>query len=115
MLKKKELIREVYNDGRMIVCEVTPKKDPFGTVIRGEYTEVELAKYWFRELGTTASDIYWSHADDTEITRKIAIRGKKAIDNKWVIKIKKGIYEVYRIYYNPKKQETELSLKEVER
>lgn len=114
MLKKKDVIQPVYNAGKIQFIQVVPKKDKFGTVIRGEYTEAEVSSHWFRHLGITASDTYYAHADDVDISRKLAIRGQKPINTKFIAKIGDKSYEIYRIFYAYKNNETEISLKEVD-
>lgn len=113
MRKRPEVIQEVYNAGKITLQETRPKVDEYGTPIRGQESLYDLNSYWFRELGLTASDIYHAHADDTDLTRKVAVRGNILIDVKWKAKISNRQYEIYRAYYNPKKHETELNLVEV--
>lgn len=114
MLKKKDIIQPVYNAGKIQFIQVVPKKDKFGTVIRGEYDELILSSHWFRHLGITASDNYFAHADDVDISRKLAIRGNIELSTKYIAKISGRSYEIYRIFYAYKNNETEISLKEVD-
>ncbi|MGF3073224.1 hypothetical protein ACQV2T_06730 [Facklamia sp. P13069] len=114
MLKKKDIIQPVYNAGKITFYSVSPKKDKFGTIIRGEYQEEKVSSHWFRHLGITASDTYYAHADDVDISRKLAVRGKTNISTKYIAKIGDKIYEVYRYFYAYKNNETEISLKEVD-
>lgn len=107
-------IKPVYNDGVVTLFSKTPKKDKFNTPIRGEYTESEVVKHWFRRLGVTIQDTYYSSADDKEVKEKIAIKGNQQIDCKLMAKAFKKSYEIYRVYFNANKNETEISLVEVE-
>ena len=112
MRKRPEVIQPVYNDGLVTLIEYTQKVDDYGTPIGGLEPRV-IDKYWYRDISLTASDTYYAHADDTELSSKIAIRGKVKINPKWLAKIDTD-HEIYRTYYNPKKNETEISLKEVQ-
>ncbi|TLQ49282.1 hypothetical protein FEZ33_01210 [Ruoffia tabacinasalis] len=110
MLKKPEVIQQVYNDGTVVFNERKQAYDKYGTPIRNKYSLEEVSRAWFRYLGITSQDTYHAHADGKELTEKIAIKGKTVIDVKWTLQINSNTYEVYRSYYNSKNNETELSL-----
>lgn len=113
MIKKSDLIQPVYNDGVATFKTIEHEVDEFNSPIRNGGKEVEQGKLWFRYLGVTASDTYYAHADDADITIKIAVRGNRNVNSKWVVYIRDVKHEVYRVYFNPKKNETEISLMEV--
>ncbi|MGX7099593.1 hypothetical protein ACWOBH_06225 [Globicatella sanguinis] len=106
-------IAQNYNDGVVKFYEKEPKVDEYNTPIRGQYQETETYRDWFRRLGVTVQDVYFSNADAMKVTEKVAIRGNVTIDSKWSAKINGKSYEVYRSYYNGKESETEISLAEV--
>lgn len=83
------------------------------TPIRGKYTTVLAEKHWFRQLGVTAEDIYYARSLESDIHMKVAIRGNRTIDTKWIAKIGKKTYEIYRMFYSYGNDETEISLTEV--
>lgn len=112
MLKKPEIIQQVYNDGLVELIKRTQKTDDYGTPIGG-VDKVTIDKVWFRDLSLTATDTFYAHADDTDLTSKIAVRGKMKISTKWLAVIDDTEHEIYRTYYNPKNKETEISLMEV--
>lgn len=112
MLKKPEIIQQVYNDGLVELIKRTQKTDDYGTPIGGVEEEV-IYKVWFRDLSLTATDTFYAHADDTDLTSKIAVRGKMKISTKWLAVIDDTEHEIYRTYYNPKNKEMEISLTEV--
>lgn len=113
MRKRPEVIQPVYNDGLVTLIEFTQAVDEYGTPIGGLKPKI-INQHWYRDISLTASDTYYAHADDTELSSKIAIRGKVKINIKWVAEIDNVEHEIYRTYYNPKKNETEISLKEVQ-
>lgn len=114
MRKRPNNIHQVYNAGLISLLEARPKLNEYGSPIRGEEELITIANYWFRELGLTASDVYHAHADDTDLTRKLAVRGNILVDVKWKAQASDKTYEIYRAYYNPKLHETELNLVEVD-
>lgn len=114
MLKKPDIIQQVYNDGRAVFTQFTQAVDDYGTPIRGEGVEEIVREQWFRYLGITAQDVYYAHADDKNLSSKIALKGNVHIDTKWRVGVNGKTHEVYRTYYNPKRNETELSLIEVQ-
>ena len=113
MRKRPNNIHQVYNAGKVTLYETQPRLNEYGSPIRGEEELVPKVSYWFRELGLTASDVYHAHADDTDLTRKLAVRGNILVDVKWKAQATNKLYEIYRAYYNPKQNETELNLVEV--
>lgn len=113
MLKKPDIIQQVYNDGRAVFVELIQKVDDYGTPIRGEGEEEIHHEQWFRYLGITAQDVYYAHADDKNLSSKIALKGNVKINTKWRAGVNGKRHEIYRTYYNPKRNETELSLVEV--
>ncbi|MGX7091184.1 phage head closure protein [Hutsoniella sourekii] len=113
-MAKKEFINQVYNAGiARFLAKAEPKRDKYGTPLRGQTIYVEAMKAWYRKLGITAQDVYYSHADDTQLNRKIAIFGDVDIDTKWRVELGDKHYEVYRCFYSYKHNETEISLREV--
>lgn len=106
-------IAQNYNDGVIKLYEKTQEVDKYNTPIRGRYTEQEVYKDWFRRLGVTVQDTYYSSADKMKVTEKVAIKGNVVIDSQWSAKINQKQYEVYRVYFNGETQETEISLSEV--
>lgn len=114
MLKKPDIIQQVYNDGRAVFTRITQAVDDYGTPIRGEGEEEIVREQWFRYLGVTAQDVMYAHADDKNLSSKIALKGYIVIDTKWRVGVGGNVHEVYRVYFNPKRNETELSLIEVQ-
>lgn len=112
MRKRPEVIQQVYNDGLVQFIELKRVVDDYGTPIHASEPEVK-AEMWYRDLSLTASDTYFAHADDTDLNSKIAVRGKVKVSVKWIAGISGTEYEIYRTYYNPKNNETEISLMEV--
>ena len=106
-------IAQNYNDGVIFFYDKTPVLDEYGTPIRDRYETVETYSDWFRRLGVTVQDVYYSNADDMKVTDKVAIKGNIHINTKWSAMIDDRKYEVYRSYYNGKEGETEISLAEV--
>ena len=106
-------IAQNYNDG---VIEFYTKEqivDEYNTPIRGKYEETIEYADWFRYLGVTAQDVYYSNADGSKVVQKVAIKGKVIVDTKWSVRIETKHYEVYRSFVNGETNETELSLAEV--
>lgn len=110
-MKKLSEAHQVYNDGLAKFYIKEQAYDPYGTPIPGG-TDVLKLSAWFREGGVTAQDTFYAQSLGQELTRKVIIRGKIAIDPKWTVQIESEAYEVYRSYINPK-NETEVSLIEV--
>ena len=114
MRKRPEVIQPVYNDGFAKFYDIIEKTDEWGTPIRGEFEKGNLQlEIWFRYLGITAQDVYYAKADDENLTSKIAVRGNIRINTKWQLEINDVNYQIYRTYFNPKNNESELSLVEV--
>lgn len=112
---KRGPITEVYNGGIISFYEKEVLKDKFGTPIN-RYNEKLISEDWYRYLGLTAQDIYYARADDKQLTVKIAIKGQVNIDVKWratLNDVNGKTFEVYRSFYNYRRDETELSLMEV--
>lgn len=106
-------IAQNYNDGVILFYTKEQATDEYNTAIRGEFETTEVYKDWFRRLGVTAQDVYYSNADDSKVTEKVAIRGNVKVDSKWFARIENEEYEIYRVYYNGANSETEISLAEV--
>lgn len=111
MLKKSERIQQVYNDGLIKFHSMTQAEDEFGTPILDETKQLELS-LWFRRIGSRAEDIYYARSLGQDIDIKVALRGNIYIDTKWTAEIDKS-YTIYQTDYNPKNNETIVSLKEV--
>lgn len=109
-----EKIYQVYNDGIIELNEKTNKKDKYNTVIRGQFDLSVTHREWFRNLGITAEDVYYASADDKTISMKVAVRGKIRVNPQWVAVIDEVKYSIYRFYFNPKRNETEISLVVIE-
>ena len=120
-LREKDYLRrpdkyfhKIYNAGKADIGSMEKVHDEFGTPI-GSSEFVSQMKMWYRNLGVTASDVFYAQSDGTDIEKKIALRGYLDISTKWHVKMKnpKGVektYAIYRVYYNPKDDETELNL-----
>lgn len=108
---KRGPVSQVYNAGTVTFFEKQVEKDKYGTIIGSVNTEVY--KDWYRKLGITAEDIHFAHADSKELTRKVAIKGDRDIDTKWSAQIGDKEFEVYRVFYAYRNNETEISLVEV--
>lgn len=104
---------KVYNAGIADIGSKEEIYDDFGTPVgKQEFTSV--MKVWYRHLGVTASDIFYARADNTEVKKKIAIKGYVDIKTSWHVKFtNKENYAIYRVYYNYRNDETELNLIEV--
>ena len=113
MLKKPQIIAPVYNDGVIYFYEKDRTKDEYGTPIRREHEKSLVFKEWFRYIGITAEDTYYSNAEDKRLSLKVAVRSNVQINVKWTVEINGVSYEIYRQYYNSRKNETEISLVEV--
>lgn len=106
-------IAQNYNDGVIIFFSKEHKEDEYNTALRGQYTEQEVYADWFRRIGVTVQDTYYSNADNVKVTEKVAIKGNVTIDSEWSAKIDDRNFEVYRVFYNVNNVETEISLSEV--
>ena len=111
MLKKPEIIQQVYNDGVIKFYAKTDSEDEYGTPIPGVKTEV--LKAWYRRMSARSQDIFEARSLGKDIDFKVAIRGNVEIDTKWSAETSNKTYEIYMKDYNPKNQETIISLKEV--
>lgn len=105
-----ERIYQVYNDGIIELNSKTNQKDKYNTVTRGEYELSIEHREWFRDLGITAEDVYYASAEDKSISMKVAVRGKIRVNPQWVAVIDNRRYSIHRFYFNPKRNETEISL-----
>lgn len=104
---------KVYNAGLADIGNKEEVYDEFGTPV-GKQSFESIMKVWYRHLGVTASDIYYARADDTEVKKKIAIKGYVDIDTRWHVQFAENKeYAIYRVYYNYRSDETELNLIEV--
>lgn len=104
---------KVYNAGIADIGSKEEVYDDFGTPI-GKKEFKSVRKAWYRHLGVTASDIFYARADDTEVKKKIAIKGYVDIDTRHHVHFTgKEEYAIYRVYYNYRNDETELNLVEV--
>lgn len=104
---------KVYNSGVINLGKMEKQYDDYGTPL--ESIEFNKKKEtWYRNLGVTANDVFYARADDKEISRKVAVRGFAEVDVKWHAQINKSTYAIYRVYYNHKEDETEISLAEVD-
>ena len=106
-------IAPVYNAGVVILSEKKQSYTKLNTPIRGKYELTEVSKYWFRKLGITSQDMYHAQAMGKELNMKVAIRGDVEINPHHIAMIGRKRYEIYRVYYNWKNDETEISLTEV--
>lgn len=112
MLKKPDVIAQVYNDGLIKFYEKVDAYDPdYGTPIPGGTEELKLSA-WYRRMGSRAEDVFYARSLGKDINLKVAIRGNVYIDTHWKAKTDLE-YEVYQSDYNPKNNETIISLKEV--
>lgn len=111
MLKKPDVIQQVYNDGVIKFYSKEDSEDEFGTPIPGVKTEV--LKAWYRRMSARSQDIFEARSLGKDIDFKVAIRGNVEIDTKWSADTGNKTYEIYMKDYNPKNQETIISLKEV--
>lgn len=114
MLKKPEIIHQVYNDGVIVFKVKETQYDEFGTPLTDEPIETKVSAWWFRRLGKTNEDVFVALSDSKRLSEKVAIRGNVPINIKWSAEISGKAFEVFRDYYNPKRNETEISLVEVE-
>lgn len=112
-LQKNELVNQVYNDDVITFKSKVPKKDGYGTPIPGQYDFEEKLQSWFRTVGITSIEIVDAKSLDTDLTKKVAIGGNQEIDSKRRAFIGSRQFEIFRCYYNPNKDETEISLVEV--
>lgn len=103
---------KIYNAGIADIGVADKTYDDFGTPI-GKAEFQSRTKAWYRNLGITAEDVFYARSDNTELQKKIALKGYVEVNTKWQVKITSQNYEVYRVYYNPKDDETELNLVEV--
>lgn len=103
---------KVYNAGKADIGVKERLKDEFGTPIGRSEFQSKLVM-WYRNLGITADDSYYARAEGTEVERKIAIKGYRDINTQWHVKLTNKTYAIHRVYYNPKDDETELTLFEV--
>lgn len=120
-LREKDYLRrpdkyfhKVYNAGIADIGNMETVRDEFGTPV-GKDKFISQLIMWYRHLGITASDVFYAQSDGTELEKKIALKGYLDISTKWYVKMKspKGVektYAIYRVYYNPKDDETELNL-----
>lgn len=115
-LREKDYLRrpdkyfhKVYNAGKADIGSMEKVYDEFGTPI-GSSEFVSQMKMWYRHLGITASDVFYAKSDNTDLQKKIALRGYLDISTKWHVKMNDRLYTIYRVYYNPKDDETELNL-----
>lgn len=106
-------LHSVYTSGVVTFGEKVQKKDKYNAPIRGKFEIKPCRKEWFRQLGITAQDTYYASADQTQLSRKIAIRGDVVINPEWVAEIEGKKYTVYRVFYAYRHNETEISLSEV--
>lgn len=111
MLKKPDVIQQVYNDGVITFFSKKDSEDEYGTPIPGVKTEV--LKAWYRRMSARSQDIFEARSLGKDIDFKVAIRGNVEIDTKWSAETSDKTYEIYMKDYNPKNQETIISLKEV--
>ena len=111
MLKKPDVIQQVYNDGVVKFYSKVDSEDEYGTPIPGVKTEV--LKAWYRRMSARSQDIFEARSLGKDIDFKIAIRGNVEIDTKWSAETGDKTYEIYMKDYNPKNLETIISLKEV--
>lgn len=102
-----------YNDGVVEFFKKEQLFDEYNTPIRGSYSETMVYEDWFRRLGVTVTDVYYSSSDGSKVTEKIAIKGNVSIGTDWSARIENKHYEVYRCYYDYDENETEISLAEV--
>ena len=111
MLKKPDIIQQVYNDGVIKFYSKVDSEDEYGTPIPGVKTEA--LKAWYRRMSARSQDIFEARSLGKDIDFKVAIRGNVEIDTKWSAETGNKTYEIYMKDYNPKNQETIISLKEV--
>lgn len=110
ILKTNETVAQVYNDGVITFYSKTDAEDEYGTPIAG--VETEMLKAWYRRMGGRAEDVFYARSLGKDINLKVAIRGEVYINPHWSAKATNK-YEVYSVDYNPKNDETIISLKEV--
>lgn len=120
-LREKDYLRrpdkyfhKVYNAGKADIGQMEKAYDDFGTPLGNETFNSKMVM-WYRHLGITASDVFYAQSDNTELEKKIALKGYLDISTKWHVKMndrsgKEKTYAIYRVYYNPKNDETELNL-----
>lgn len=113
ILKPYELVSQVYNDGVVELKSKVQKVDEYNTPIPGKYDfEVKLSSWW-RTLGITSQEIMDAKAIERKLTKKIGVPGNQDIDTMWRGFIGTKEYEIFRSYYNYKRDETEVSFLEV--
>lgn len=110
---KEVLVSQVYNDGVIHFYTKKQKLDNFNTPIRGEFEREQVYKDWYRQLGITVEDAYYSRSLQQDVTLKVAVKGNLQIQAKWYAVIETKEFELFRVFYNWKADETEISLMEV--
>ncbi|WP_062532340.1 hypothetical protein [Jeotgalibaca dankookensis] len=114
-LKTNELVQQVYNDGIVELKEKVPSLDEYGTPIPGRYTYELQLKSWWRTLGITSQEDLNAKAIEKTLTKKIGLPGNQEVSSRWRAFIGTREFEIFRSYYNYKKDETEISLVEVDK
>lgn len=103
---------QVYNAGKAYFGEVITERNEYGEPTGNRVFEEHLVR-WYRKLGVTAEDMYYAKADAKEMKGKIAIKGDVEVDTKWHLKMGDRTYAVYRVYFDARKEETEINYVEV--
>ena len=112
MRKRPNAIHQVYNDGLAKFVTLVPEVDKYGTPT-GEFIEKSMIERWYRRTGARAEDVYFARSLNKDINLKIAMRGNLRIDTTWGAVLDDRRYEIYTSDFNPKNNETIVSLQEV--
>ena len=119
VLREKHYIRrpdkyfhKVYNAGQADFGKKEQIKDEFGTPIGRDEFESKV-RLWYRRLGITAEDLFYARSEGKEVQKKVAVKGYIDATPDMEVKIKDQLYAIDRIYYDPKDDETEFTLYEV--
>lgn len=112
-LKKNELVKQVYNNGIVSFKSKVPLVDEYKTPIPGKYKYELKMKSWWRTLGITSQEDLNAKTIEKTLTKKIGVPGNQEVDSLWRAYIGNHEFEIFRSYYNYKKDETEISLVEV--
>lgn len=110
---KQQKVNQTYNDGIVSIFEVSIAKDKFNTPIKHKKTETLVKRFWYRVLGITAEEQYYAYQVNEDIALRIAFPLCKNANVKHIVHLKDKKYAITRVFQNTKKNETELSLKEV--
>ena len=113
-MKKASGIVPVYNHGVVAFQEKQKRIGKYGTVIHGEYDLKEIRKDWYRIIGVSSEENFHAHSLEKQVDLRIAVKWLANISSSWLAVIDGKHYSIFRVYQNAKRNETEISLMEVE-